>query len=53
MRGGSHSIDMNEYQVTDKGIVIGKPLRGYRGLITGIPVPLNAGSPQTQEQLNE
>jgi len=39
MRGGAHSIDMNEYQITDKGIVIGKPLRGYRGLITGIPGP--------------
>jgi len=43
MRGGAHSIDMNEYQVTDKGIVIGEPLRGYRGLITGIPGPWHAG----------
>jgi len=42
MRGGAHSIDMNEYQVTDKGIVIGEPLRGYRGLTTGIPGPWNA-----------
>jgi len=44
MRGGKHSIDMNEYQVTDRGIVIGEPLRGYRGLITGIPGPWNAWS---------
>jgi len=43
MRGGPHSIDMNEYQVTDKGIVIGEPLRGYRGLTTGIPGPWGAG----------
>jgi len=42
MRGGAHSIDMHEYQVTDKGIVIGEPLRGYRGLISGIPGPWNA-----------
>lgn len=41
MRGGAHSIDMTEYQVTDKGIVIGEPLRGYRGLTTGIPGPWN------------
>jgi len=40
---------MNEYQITDKGIVIGKPLRGYRGLITGIPGPWNAVSSQIQE----
>jgi len=44
MRGGAHSIDMTEYQVTDKGIVIGEPLRGYRGLTTGIPGPWNAES---------
>ena len=45
MRGGAHSIDMHEYKVTDKGIVIGEPLRGYRGLTTGIPGPwpLEAG----------
>jgi len=42
MRGGSHSIDMHEYQVTAKGIVIGEPLRGYRGLTTGIPGPWNS-----------
>jgi circadian clock protein KaiC len=42
MRGGKHSIDMHEYQVTDKGIVIGVPLRGYRGLTTGIPGPWDA-----------
>ncbi len=53
MRGGSHSIDMNEYQVTDKGIVIGEPLRGYRGLITGIPGPWIDGCAQIQEPPNE
>jgi circadian clock protein KaiC len=42
MRGGAHSIDMHEYVVTSKGIVIGEPLRGYRGLTTGIPGPWNA-----------
>ena len=42
MRGGAHSIDMHEYVVTAKGIVIGEPLRGYRGLTTGIPGPWHA-----------
>ena len=37
MRGSAYSIDMWEYQITEKGVVIGKPLRGYRGLTTGIP----------------
>lgn len=37
MRGSEHSIDMWEYQITSKGAVIGEPLRGYRGLTSGIP----------------
>lgn len=39
MRRSQHSIDMVEYQVTSKGIVIGEPLRGYRALTSGIPGP--------------
>jgi len=39
MRGGPHSIDMHEYTVTGSGVVIGEPLRGYRGLTSGIPEP--------------
>ena len=31
MRRSEHSIDMCEYKITDKGVVIGEPLRGYRG----------------------
>lgn len=40
MRRSEHSIDMVEYQITSKkGLVIGKPLRGFRGLTSGIPSP--------------
>ena len=39
MRGSEHSIDMTEYVVTEKGVIIGAPLRGYQGLISGIPGP--------------
>lgn len=39
MRGGRHSIDMREYEVTDGGIVVGDRLRGFRGLTTGVPGP--------------
>ena len=30
MRRSQHSIDMVEYEITSKGVVIGEPLRGYR-----------------------
>jgi circadian clock protein KaiC len=38
MRGGNHSKDIREYEITSEGIVlIGPRLRGYQGLITGVP----------------
>ena len=39
MRRSQHSIDMCEYQITSTGLVMGQPLRGYRGLTSGIPGP--------------
>ncbi len=44
MRGSEHSIDMWEYSITAKGVVMGERLRGYRGLTTGIPGPWAAQS---------
>ena len=44
MRGSEHSIDMTEYKITGKGVVVGDPLRGYRALTTGIPGPWSAAS---------
>lgn len=42
MRRSEHSVDMCEYEVTSSGLKIGEPLRGYRGLLTGIPGPWSA-----------
>jgi circadian clock protein KaiC len=42
MRGGNHSKDIREYEITSKGVVIiGERLTEYQGLITGIPERLN------------
>jgi circadian clock protein KaiC len=35
---------MVEYQITSQGMVVGEPLRGYRGLTSGIPGPWSAQS---------
>ena len=40
MRGGDHSKDIREYDITAKGLKIGERLTGYHGLITGIPEPV-------------
>jgi circadian clock protein KaiC len=38
MRGGDHSQDIREYQITSKGMVIaGERLKNYQRLITGVP----------------
>jgi circadian clock protein KaiC len=42
MRGGKHSNDIREYEITSDGLVIlDTPLSDYQGLITGIPKRLN------------
>ena len=40
MRGGDHSKDIVEYEITPDGLRIGPRLTGYHGLITGVPGPL-------------
>jgi circadian clock protein KaiC len=48
MRGGKHSRDIREYEITGEGVaIIGPRLKGYRALTTGIPEPLN-GNPKKQ-----
>jgi circadian clock protein KaiC len=42
MRRGPHSVDMREFTITSEGLVIGDRLKGYRGLLTGVPGPWNA-----------
>ena len=41
MRGGAHSKDIREYEITPNGIVIGERLRDYVHLITGLPERVN------------
>jgi circadian clock protein KaiC len=42
MRGGNHSKEIHEFDITPDGIVIdSRRLTGYRGLISGIPEPQN------------
>jgi circadian clock protein KaiC len=48
MRGGNHSRDIREYEITADGVVIGERLTGYDHLITGIP--RRAGSTVSESQ---
>lgn len=53
MRRSQHSIDMWEYDVTSRGVVMGGPLRGYRGLTSGIPGPWSLESGEVPEPRRE
>ena len=46
MRGGAHSKDIYEYEITSKGVVIGERLQDYDHLITGIPTRANRSTPK-------
>lgn len=45
MRGGAHSRDIREYEITSEGVVIGERLRDYVHLITGLPEKADRSSP--------
>jgi len=46
MRGGAHSQDIREYDITSKGVVLGKRFTGYNHLITGIPKRVDGSAPK-------
>ena len=51
MRRSEHSIDMHEYQIRSKGIVMGDPMRGYSALTSGIPQPWSITAGQQVPEL--
>jgi circadian clock protein KaiC len=38
MRGGNHSKDIRQYEISSDGIVLGQLLQGYEQVITGVPI---------------
>ncbi len=43
MRGSEHSRELRIAEVTSRGMRIGEALKGYRGIITGVPEPRSDG----------
>jgi circadian clock protein KaiC len=37
VRGSTHSNELRQFEITDKGIVIGDPMLDYEGLLSGQP----------------
>ena len=40
-RGGAHERTIRDFRLGSKGIEIGEPLRRFRGVLTGVPVPID------------
>jgi circadian clock protein KaiC len=49
LRAGSHSKDIREYEITSEGLKVGDRLRGYSGLLTPVPEPLDPGSRESHQ----
>jgi circadian clock protein KaiC len=49
MRGGDHSKEIREYQITAGGFRVGDRLTGYHGLTTGVPEPINPAAQGGEE----
>jgi circadian clock protein KaiC len=43
-RGGQHERTIREFKLTENGVVIGEHLRKFRGVLTGVPVPIAGGA---------
>jgi circadian clock protein KaiC len=44
-RGVRHATDVRRMNFTDKGIEVGSPFKGLRGVLTGLPTPVGAREP--------
>jgi circadian clock protein KaiC len=49
-RGSIHERTIRRFRMSGAGIEVGEVLRGYRGILTGVPVPRSA-SPNPEEML--
>jgi circadian clock protein KaiC len=44
-RGVRHATDVRRMSVKDRGVEVGAPFKGLRGVLTGLPTPLGAREP--------
>jgi circadian clock protein KaiC len=41
-RGGAHERTIRDFAMTDSGLQVGEALRNFRGILTGIPIPIDS-----------
>jgi circadian clock protein KaiC len=40
-RGGAHERSIRAFSMDSDGLHVGEPLRHFRGILTGVPVPVD------------
>ncbi len=46
-RGGAHERSLRSFTMSSAGIAVGEPLRNFRGILTGVPVPVEEMRPMS------
>jgi circadian clock protein KaiC len=46
-RGGNHERTIREFRMSESGIHVGEPLRKFRGVLTGVPIPEDSDQQRT------
>jgi circadian clock protein KaiC len=49
-RGGDHERTIRDFRLQDGRIQVGEPLRGFRGILTGVPVEEDQGPPPSDKR---
>jgi circadian clock protein KaiC len=49
-RGSRHERTIREFRFGESGLEVGEPLRHFRGILTGVPVPRDAESPPRKSE---
>jgi circadian clock protein KaiC len=44
-RSGGHELTIREFQITNRGVRVGEPLRGFQGVLSGVPDYVGQRSP--------
>jgi circadian clock protein KaiC len=47
-RGGRHERSIRDFSLESDGIQVGQPLKGFRGILTGVPVETGASLGEAQ-----
>jgi circadian clock protein KaiC len=49
MRTSRHDTSIRRYTIESSGLVVGEPVHGYHGVLTGVPLLRSGGGPRAKK----